>query len=89
VKVNVLLRDDSASTRLVVTPARGRQPRQVILRAMDSVKNEDLVKAWSKKMAPPLVTLLSSEPEVRLCLLKGRGKLVCHALVPGSASHRP
>jgi hypothetical protein len=32
---------------------------------MEVVNNEDLLKAWSKKMAPPLVTLLSSEPEVR------------------------
>jgi hypothetical protein len=32
---------------------------------MDVVTSEDLIKAWSKKMAPPLVTLLSSEPEVR------------------------
>lgn len=32
---------------------------------MDATPSADLVAAWSKKMAPPLVTLLSSEPEVR------------------------
>jgi hypothetical protein len=32
---------------------------------MDYIQNEDVVKVWVKKMAPPLVTLLGSEPEVR------------------------
>ncbi|MEW5304817.1 MAG: hypothetical protein WDW36_007401 [Sanguina aurantia] len=43
---------------------------KVILRMMDVVANEDLVKAWTKKMAPPLVTLLSAEPEVQYVALR-------------------
>lgn len=43
---------------------------------MDVVANEDLVKAWSKKMAPPLVTLLSSEPEVQYVALRNINLIV-------------
>ena len=35
------------------------------MKMMDIVANDDLVRAWCKKMAPPLVTLLGTEPEVR------------------------
>ena len=44
---------------------------QVIMRMMDVCTNsEDLVRAWSKKMAPPLVTLLGAEPEVQYVALR-------------------
>jgi AP-1 complex subunit beta-1 len=46
------------------------------MRAMDVVPSEDLVKAWSKKMAPPLVTLLSSEPEVQYVALRNINLIV-------------
>lgn len=39
------------------------------MRMMDVVMSEDLAKAWCKKMAPPLVTLLGAEPEVGGALL--------------------
>ena len=34
------------------------------MRMMDIIGSQDMVAAWSKKMAPPLVTLLGAEPEV-------------------------
>ena len=34
------------------------------MRMLDVCQNEDLIKTWCKKMAPPLVTLLGAEPEV-------------------------
>ena len=40
------------------------------MRAMDAAPSADLVAAWSRKMAPPLVTLLSSEPEVQYVALR-------------------
>lgn len=48
------------------------------MRMMDVVMSEDLAKAWCKKMAPPLVTLLGAEPEVSGTLLVswGAGVLV-------------
>ncbi|GAX83225.1 hypothetical protein CEUSTIGMA_g10651.t1 [Chlamydomonas eustigma] len=43
---------------------------KVILRMMDICQSADLVAAWSKKMAPPLVTLLGAEPEVQYVALR-------------------
>ena len=43
---------------------------QVIIRMMDICGSPDLVAAWSKKMAPPLVTLLGAEPEVQYVALR-------------------
>ncbi len=43
---------------------------KVIMRMLNIVTNEDLIKAWCKKMAPPLVTLLGTEPEVQYVALR-------------------
>lgn len=49
---------------------------QVVLRMMDEVHNEELIKVWTKKMAPPLVTLLSAEPEVQYVALRNISLIV-------------
>ncbi|KAF6257431.1 beta-adaptin-like protein C [Scenedesmus sp. NREL 46B-D3] len=49
---------------------------KVVLRMMEEVRVEDLVKAWSKKMGPPLVTLLSAEPEVQYVALRNISLIV-------------
>ena len=38
---------------------------QVILRQLDTIDDQTLVKSLHKKMAPPLVTLLSAESEIQ------------------------
>ena len=43
---------------------------QVIMIHMRGVRREDLIKQLVKKMAPPLVTLLSSPPEVQWVALR-------------------
>lgn len=43
---------------------------------MEEVNNEDLVRLWSKKLAPPLVTLLSAEPEVQYVALRNINLIV-------------
>jgi hypothetical protein len=40
------------------------------------VSNEDLVKAWCRKMAPPLVTLLGAAPEVQYVALRNINLIV-------------
>lgn len=37
---------------------------------MEEVSNEDYIRMWAKKLAPPLVTLLSAEPEVQYVALR-------------------
>ncbi|PNH04018.1 Beta-adaptin-like protein C, partial [Tetrabaena socialis] len=54
---------------------------QVILRCMEVVEKgsgggEDAIRAWGKKMAPPLVTLLASEPEVQYVALRNISLIV-------------
>ncbi len=49
---------------------------QVIMKQMEIVTNEDLLKLWTKKMAPPLVTLLSAEPEVQYVALRNINLIV-------------
>lgn len=49
---------------------------QVVLRMMDEVRNDELIKVWTKKMAPPLVTLLSAEPEVQYVALRNINLIV-------------
>jgi hypothetical protein len=49
---------------------------QVVLRMMEEVQSEELIRAWSKKMAPPLVTLLSAEPEVQYVALRNINLIV-------------
>ena len=43
---------------------------------MDVSNNEDQNKAWCKKMAPPMVTLLSAEPEVQYVALRNINLIV-------------
>lgn len=40
------------------------------MKQMDQINDETLSSQWSKKMAPPLVTLLSAEPEVQYVALR-------------------
>eukprot|EP00199_Chlamydomonas_sp_CCMP681_P008004 CAMPEP_0119111208 /NCGR_PEP_ID=MMETSP1180-20130426/34516_1 /TAXON_ID=3052 ORGANISM="Chlamydomonas cf sp, Strain CCMP681" /NCGR_SAMPLE_ID=MMETSP1180 /ASSEMBLY_ACC=CAM_ASM_000741 /LENGTH=73 /DNA_ID=CAMNT_0007098043 /DNA_START=54 /DNA_END=272 /DNA_ORIENTATION=+ len=40
------------------------------MKMLNVVGSEDLSKAWCKKMAPPLVTLLGAEPEVQYVALR-------------------
>jgi len=35
-----------------------------VLKFMEHIKNEELIKALTKKLAAPLLTLLSTEPEI-------------------------
>lgn len=50
--------------------------RQVVLRMMEEVSNEDYIRMWAKKLAPPLVTLLSAEPEVQYVALRNINLIV-------------
>ena len=43
---------------------------KVILRYLDEVSNQEVVRAVCKKLAPPLVTLLNSEPEIQYVALR-------------------
>jgi hypothetical protein len=43
---------------------------QVVLRFMDFLPSQEAARAVAKKLAPPLVTLLSSEPEMQVALLR-------------------
>lgn len=52
------------------------QQTQVVLRMMEEVHNDELIKVWTRKMAPPLVTLLSAEPEVQYVALRNINLIV-------------
>ena len=39
---------------------------KVLMKMMDLIKNTEFVQMLQKKLAPPLVTLLSSEPEIQV-----------------------
>jgi len=43
---------------------------KVVLSHMDQVSNAEVVRGWVKKLNPPLVTLLSSEPEIQYVALR-------------------
>ncbi|KAJ1440491.1 adaptin N terminal region-domain-containing protein [Ochromonadaceae sp. CCMP2298] len=43
---------------------------KVILRYVDDVTNQEVVRNVSKKLAPPLVTLLNAEPEIQFVALR-------------------
>ena len=49
---------------------------KVIIKYMDLITNQDTLKALYKKMAPPLVTLLSSEPEIQYVSLRNINLIV-------------
>lgn len=49
---------------------------KVILRYMDEVNNQEVIRTISKKLAPPLVTLLNSEPEIQYVALRNINLIV-------------
>jgi len=49
---------------------------KVILRYMDEVTGQEQIRALSKKLAPPLVTLLNSEPEIQYVALRNINLIV-------------
>lgn len=49
---------------------------KVILRYLDEVTNQEVVRAVSKKLAPPLVTLLNAEPEIQYVALRNINLIV-------------
>jgi AP-1 complex subunit beta-1 len=49
---------------------------KVILRYMDEITNQETTRALSKKLAPPLVTLLNSEPEIQYVALRNINLIV-------------
>ena len=55
---------------------RRRTGAQVVLKQMGVIEDEALRKALTKKMAPPLVTLLSGEPEIQYVALRNISLIV-------------
>lgn len=49
---------------------------KVVLRYLDEVTNQDTIRAICKKLAPPLVTLLNSEPEIQYVALRNINLIV-------------
>lgn len=49
---------------------------QVVLSYLDSVTNVDTSRSFSRKLAPPLVTLLNSEPETQYVALRNINLIV-------------
>jgi len=49
---------------------------KVVLRYLEEVTNQELVRVVSKKLAPPLVTLLNSEPEIQYVALRNINLIV-------------
>mmetsp|Transcript_24212 Transcript_24212/g.78825 ORF Transcript_24212/g.78825 Transcript_24212/m.78825 type:complete len:608 (-) Transcript_24212:17-1840(-) len=49
---------------------------KVMIKYMDLITSQDTLKALYKKMAPPLVTLLSSEPEIQYVALRNINLIV-------------
>ena len=49
---------------------------KVILKYMDSVTNNDTLRALTRKLAPPLVTLLNAEPELQYVALRNINLIV-------------
>jgi AP-1 complex subunit beta-1 len=49
---------------------------KVILRYLDEVTNQEVVRAIIKKLTPPLVTLLNSEPEIQYVALRNINLIV-------------
>jgi AP-1 complex subunit beta-1 len=49
---------------------------KVVLRYLDEVTNQETVRAVCKKLAPPLVTLLNSEPEIQYVALRNINLIV-------------
>jgi len=58
---------------------------QVILQQMELITSTDVVRNLSKKLAPPLVTLLSAEPEIQYVALRNINLIVQRR--PGILAH--
>ena len=54
----------------------GHVPMQVILKQLDLIEDQTTVKTLHKKMAPPLVTLLSAESEIQYVALRNINLIV-------------
>ena len=39
------------------------------IKYMDAIKSKDIVQSMKRKIAPPLITLLSKEPEIQVCVV--------------------
>lgn len=53
-----------------------QRTNQVVLSYLDSVTNVDTSRSFSRKLAPPLVTLLNSEPETQYVALRNINLIV-------------
>lgn len=49
---------------------------KVVLRYLNEITNQDVIRAISKKLSPPLVTLLNSEPEIQYVALRNINLIV-------------
>uniref|UniRef100_A0A7S1T750 Beta-adaptin-like protein n=1 Tax=Tetraselmis chuii TaxID=63592 RepID=A0A7S1T750_9CHLO len=49
---------------------------KVIMKQMELIQNQDTIRMLQKKMAPPLVTLLSAEPEIQYVALRNINLIV-------------
>lgn len=58
---------------------------KVVMRQMEVITSPDMLRSLQKKMAPPLVTLLSSEPEIQYVALRNINLIVQRR--PGILSH--
>lgn len=59
-----------ANSAVVLSAAR------LIINAMDLIDNQDTIRQLSRKLAPPLVTLLNNEPEVQYVALRNINLIV-------------
>ena len=49
---------------------------RIILKYMDEITSQDTIRVFSKKLTPPLVTLLNSEPEIQYVALRNINLIV-------------
>eukprot|EP00596_Hydrurales_sp_CCMP1899_P003477 CAMPEP_0119043190 /NCGR_PEP_ID=MMETSP1177-20130426/18853_1 /TAXON_ID=2985 /ORGANISM="Ochromonas sp, Strain CCMP1899" /LENGTH=850 /DNA_ID=CAMNT_0007010739 /DNA_START=57 /DNA_END=2608 /DNA_ORIENTATION=+ len=49
---------------------------RIILKYMDEITSQDIIRTYSKKLTPPLVTLLNSEPEIQYVALRNINLIV-------------
>ena len=49
---------------------------KIILKYMDEIESQEVIRSYSKKLTPPLVTLLNSEPEIQYVALRNINLIV-------------
>merc|ERR1712151_1297071 len=49
---------------------------KVMMRYMERIQSPEIVRAYCKKMTPPLVTLLSAEPEIQYVVMRNINLIV-------------